>query len=44
MAGRSSSGLHYNLPAPIGNVVVVNVQDQRRTVIGSRGAAERTPL
>jgi len=29
-------GLHYNLPAPIGNVVVVNVQDQRRTVIGSR--------
>ena len=31
-------GLHYNLPSPIGNVVVVNVQDQRRTVIGSRGA------
>ncbi len=30
-------GLHYNLPAPIGSVVVVNVQDQRRTVIGSRG-------
>ncbi len=29
-------GLHYNLPAPIGNVVVVNVQDQRRTVIGAR--------
>ena len=27
-------GLHYNLPAPIGNVVVVNVQDQRRTVLG----------
>jgi membrane protease subunit HflK len=32
-------GLHYNLPGPIGNVVVVNVQDQRRTVIGSRGAS-----
>ena len=30
-------GLHYNLPGPIGNVVVVNVQDQRRVVIGSRG-------
>src|SRR4029450_13338122 len=28
-------GLHYNLPSPIGNVVVVNVQDQRRVVIGS---------
>jgi membrane protease subunit HflK len=41
--GPVASGLHYNLPAPIGNVVVVNVQDQRRTVIGSRGAAERTP-
>ena len=36
-------GLHYNLPGPIGNVVVVNVQDQRRTVIGSRGAADRSP-
>ena len=36
-------GLHYNLPGPIGSVVVVNVQDQRRTVIGSRGAADRTP-
>ena len=31
-------GLHYNLPGPI-NVVVVNVQDQRRVVIGSRVAA-----
>ena len=29
-------GLHYNLPAPIGTVVVINVQDQRRTVIGAR--------
>jgi membrane protease subunit HflK len=36
-------GLHYNLPGPIGSVVVVNVQDQRRTVIGSRGAADRSP-
>jgi membrane protease subunit HflK len=37
-------GLHYNLPGPIGSVVVVNVQDQRRTVIGSRGgASDRTP-
>ena len=34
-------GLHYNLPGPIGNVVVVNVQDQRRTVIGSRGGQDR---
>ena len=33
-------GLHYNLPGPIGNVVVVNVQDQRRVVIGSRGGAQ----
>jgi membrane protease subunit HflK len=41
--GPVASGLHYNLPAPIGNVVIVNVQDQRRTVIGSRGATERTP-
>src|SRR5262249_61490428 len=35
-------GLHYNLPGPIGNVGVVNVQDQRRVVIGSRrGGPER---
>lgn len=34
-------GLHYNLPGPIGNVVVVNVQDQRRTVIGSRTGQDR---
>lgn len=36
------SGLHYNLPAPIGNVVVVNVLDQRRTVIGSRSGPDRS--
>src|SRR5689334_22345355 len=36
-------GLHYNLPSPIGNVVVVNVQDQRRVVIGSRGASQDRP-
>jgi membrane protease subunit HflK len=36
-------GLHYNLPAPIGDRVVVNVQDQRRTVIGSRGSQAATP-
>jgi len=30
-------GLHYNLPSPIGTVVVVNVRDQRRIVIGARG-------
>ncbi len=37
-------GLHYNLPGPIGNVVVVNVGDQRRTVIGSRGStSDRSP-
>src|SRR5471032_1033064 len=34
----AEQGLHYNLPAPIGNVVVVNVQDLRRTVIGSHNA------
>ena len=37
----AEQGLHYNLPAPIGSVVVINVQDLRRTVIGSRGG-ERT--
>jgi membrane protease subunit HflK len=31
-------GLHYNLPGPIGKVEVVNVQDQRRVVIGARGS------
>ena len=36
--GPVDPGLHYNLPGPIGQVVVVNVQDQRRTVIGSRNA------
>ena len=35
----AEQGLHYNMPAPIGNVVVVNVQDLRRTVIGSHTAA-----
>jgi membrane protease subunit HflK len=35
----AEQGLHYNLPAPIGNVVVVNVQDLRRTVIGSHTAS-----
>ena len=34
--GPVAPGLHYNLPGPIGTVVVVNVQDQRRIVIGSR--------
>jgi membrane protease subunit HflK len=38
----AEQGLHYNLPAPIGSVVVVNVQDLRRTVIGSRGAERST--
>jgi len=37
--GPVSSGLHYNLPGPIGHVEVVNVQDQRRTVIGSRSTS-----
>jgi membrane protease subunit HflK len=36
--GPVASGLHYNLPSPIGSVVVVNVQDQRRLVIGSRNS------
>src|SRR5215468_10509565 len=35
-------GLHYNLPGPIGSVVIVNVQDQRRTVIGSRSSQDRS--
>src|SRR5260370_16295281 len=39
--GPVDSGLHYNLPAPIGSVVVVNMQDQRRTVIGSRTGSDR---
>ncbi len=34
----AEQGLHYNLPTPIGSVVVVNVQDLRRTVIGSHNA------
>ncbi len=38
----AEQGLHYNLPAPIGNVVVVNVQDLRRTVIGSRSGERNT--
>jgi membrane protease subunit HflK len=42
--GPVEPGLHYNLPGPIGHVEVVNVQDQRRTVIGSRNAADRSPL
>jgi membrane protease subunit HflK len=38
-------GLHYNLPSPIGNVVVVNVSDQRRTQIGARtGPQDRSTL
>jgi len=36
--GAVEPGLHYNLPGPIGSVVVINVQDQRRTVIGPRAA------
>jgi modulator of FtsH protease HflK len=39
--GPVDSGLHYNLPTPIGTVTVVNVQDQRRTVIGSRTGSDR---
>src|SRR4029453_14075054 len=35
-------GLNSNRPSPIGNVVVVNVQDQRRVVIGSRGGQDRS--
>ncbi|MPZ33636.1 MAG: FtsH protease activity modulator HflK [Rhodospirillales bacterium] len=34
-------GLHYNLPGPIGRVEVINVQDQRRLVIGGRGGQDR---
>jgi membrane protease subunit HflK len=40
--GPVQPGLHYNLPGPIGHVEVVNVQDQRRTVIGSRNIADRS--
>src|SRR5260370_30684758 len=39
--GPVDSGLHYNLPTPIGTVIVVNMQDQRRTVIGSRTGSHR---
>jgi membrane protease subunit HflK len=37
-------GLHYNLPGPLGSVVVVNVSDQRRTEIGSTtsGVSDRS--
>ena len=40
--GPVDSGLHYNLPSPIGTVIVVNVQDQRRTVIGSVTGSDRS--
>jgi membrane protease subunit HflK len=40
--GAVESGLHYNLPGPIGTVIVVNVQDQRRTVIGSSSGSDRS--
>src|SRR5882757_9277210 len=40
--GPVDSGLHYNLPTPIGTVIIVNMQDQRRTVIGSRTGSDRT--
>jgi membrane protease subunit HflK len=36
-------GLHYNLPSPIGEVVVIDVQDQRRLVLGGRGAQSSGP-
>src|SRR6516165_739064 len=39
--GPVDSGLHYNLPSPIGTVIVVDVQDQRRTVIGSSTGSDR---
>ena len=31
-------GLHYNWPSPIGRVEVVDVQNQRRVVLGARGS------
>ena len=40
--GPVDSGLHYNLPTPLGTVIVVNVQDQRRTVIGSVTGSDRS--
>jgi membrane protease subunit HflK len=40
--GSVQSGFHYNLPSPIGTVIVVNVQDQRRTVIGSVSGSDRS--
>ncbi len=39
--GPVDSGLHYNLPTPIGTVIVVNVQDQRRTEIGKVTGSDR---
>src|SRR5689334_20113872 len=38
----AEQGLHYDLPGPIGSVVVVNVQDLRRTVIGALGSSSNT--
>ena len=35
-------GLHYNLPSPIGKVEVIDVQNQRRVVLGARGAQTPT--
>src|SRR5260221_13980311 len=39
--GPVDSGLHYNLPTPIGSGGGGNVQDQRRTVGGARGGPRR---
>ena len=35
-------GLHYNLPSPIGKVEVVDVQNQRRVVLGGRAGQNET--
>ncbi|WP_421994458.1 FtsH protease activity modulator HflK [Reyranella sp.] len=43
VAAPAEPGLHYNFPAPIGDVVVVDVQNQRRLVIGERGASSSAP-
>lgn len=37
-------GLRYNLPAPIGRVIKVDVTNQRSVLIGSAGPSETRPL
>ena len=38
--GKTSAGLNYNLPSPIGTVIKVPVWDQKITEVGYRGEAD----